>query len=170
MFGETPDPPDDAELKRLAHQVGESPRTTVILFVAQVNHWTARALAVGSSLSADRFEAVALTRDTASQQQLRRNWTALDVDVPLVVVATRAGEFLRPATQYVRSLRPASQHTIVVLIPELLVKHWYEKIFHNQSGSRLKAALLRIPWVVVINVPLQPDRYPQAKTVPASPT
>ena len=44
----------------LIRLTSESPRTTIVLFVAQVSELTARALAFGNSLIADRFEAVTL--------------------------------------------------------------------------------------------------------------
>ena len=150
-----PEPPLGAEdLRALTYRPDEPRRTTIVLFVAQVNKLTARALALGNSLAADRFEAVTVTSDSAELQRLRRSWVALGVDVPLAVIANDSDEFVRPAERYVRSLGPGPNHTVVVLIPELVVKHWYEKVLHNQTGVRLKAALLRIPWVAVINVRL----------------
>jgi len=138
-----------------ALKVGEPPRVTLVLFVAKVNALTAQALAYGRSLNADQFEAVNVAMDTASQQRLRGEWAALNVDIPLVVVRSINYEFLRPATQYIRSLRPGPDHSVLVLIPELVVEHWYQAILHNRSGTRLTDALSEIPWVVVASVPLQ---------------
>jgi hypothetical protein len=130
------------------------PRLTTVLFVARVNRLTARALAFGNSLAADRFEAVAVTSDAAELEQLRRSWVSLGLPVPLVVAANDFDDWVRPAVRHVRSLLPGPNHAVVVLIPELVVRHWYQKFLHNRSGRRLKAALLEIPWVEVINVPL----------------
>ena len=150
-----PEPPLGVEdLRALTHRPAELPRTTIVLFVAQVNELTGRALVLGNSLAADRFEAVTVTSDSAELERLRRSWTALGVDVPLVVIANDSDEFVRPAEQYVHSLGPRPNHTVIALIPELVVEHWYQKVLHNQTGARLKAALMEIPWVVVINVGL----------------
>jgi hypothetical protein len=62
-------------------------------------------------------------------------------------------EFIRPAVEYVRSLRPGSKHTVTVIIPEFVVEHWWDNVLHNQNALRLKAALLGVPWVVVISIP-----------------
>ena len=43
--------------------------------------------------------------------------------------------------------------TLTVILPELLVAHWWETILHNQTALRLKAALLFRPGIVVINIP-----------------
>jgi hypothetical protein len=152
----------DAEgLKTLIRETGDPPRTTVVLFVARVNELTARALALGNSYRADRFEAVTVMSDPAALQLLRRNWTALGVEVPLRVVSSHQAEFGQAAAQYVRSLDPGPDHTVIVIIPELVVKHWYESFFHNQRALRLRAALHRIPWVVVMNVALHLGATPR---------
>ena len=144
-------------------QAEEHPRTTVVLFVAQVNELTARALAFGNSLAADRFEAVTLTSEAARQQQLRRDWQALEADVPLVVVWSRLWGFRQAAAQYVRSLAPGPDHAVVVIIPELVAKHRYKNVFRNRSVGRLKATLFKIPWVVVINLPLHLEARPRTE-------
>jgi hypothetical protein len=147
-------------VKLLIHQAEELPRTTIVLFVAQVDELTARALAFGKSLAADRFEAVTLTSEATRQQHLRRDWQALGADVPLVVVSSRLGGFMQPAAQYVRSLAPGPDHTVVVIIPQLVAKHRYKNVFRNRSALRLKATLLKIPWVVVITLPLHLEARP----------
>jgi hypothetical protein len=93
----------------------------------------------------------------------------MEIDVPLVVVDSPYREFVRPAVEYVRSLRPSRQHTVTVIIPEFVVEHWWDNFLHNQNALRLKAALLAVPWVVVISIPFHigasgeegpPDRSP----------
>ena len=33
------------------------------------------------------------------------------------------------------------------------MEHWWDNFLHNQNALRLKAALLGVPWVVVISIP-----------------
>jgi hypothetical protein len=42
-----------------------------------------------------------------------------------------------------------------VIVPELVERHWFQDLLHNQRAVWLKAALLRkgTPKIVVINVP-----------------
>ena len=42
---------------------------------------------------------------------------------------------------------------IAVYIPEYVTRRWWQNLLHNQSALRIKARLLFIPGVVVINVP-----------------
>ena len=101
----------------------EPPRITVLLFVTHVNALVARALAYGHSLTASRFEAVTIATDDAALRTLQRDWAALSTDVPLVVVHSADGEFLRPALRYVRSLVPSRDHSVLVLLLKLVVSH-----------------------------------------------
>ena len=48
--------------------------------------------------------------------------------------------------------------TITVLIPEFVVKHWYENALHNQTALALKLALLQRKGTVVTSVPYHVSR------------
>ncbi|MCE5252946.1 MAG: APC family permease [Actinomycetia bacterium] len=146
-------PQDPEQLARLGRVAVSRPRTTVVLFVSQVNELTARALALGRGLSPDDFHAVTIANDPERVLALQRTWEEMGIDVPLLVVDSPYREFTRPATEYIRSLRPSAKHTVTVIIPEFVVEHWWENFLHNQDALRLKAALLGVPWVVVINIP-----------------
>ena len=41
----------------------------------------------------------------------------------------------------------------LVVIPEYVARHWWERILYNQTADRLRAALLGRPNTVVANVP-----------------
>lgn len=141
------------ELERLGEVATSRPRTTVVLFVSQVNELTARSLALGRGLSPDDFHAVTIASEPQAVLALQRTWEEMGIDVPLLVVDSPYREFTRPAVEYIRSLRPSSRHTVTVVIPEFVVEHWWENFLHNQNALRLKGALLGVPWVVVISIP-----------------
>ncbi len=147
------EPQDERRLERLGRVAISKPRTTVVLFVAQVNELTARALSLGRGLSPDDFHAVTVTTTPEALANLQQTWMDMEIDVPLVVVDSPYREFVRPAVDYVRSLKPGPQHTVTVVIPEFVVEHWWDNALHNQNALRLKAALLGVPWVVVISIP-----------------
>jgi hypothetical protein len=146
--------PQSAErLERLGVLAAARPKTTVVLFVAQVNELTARSLALGKGLSPDDFHAVTVASDHQNVIRLQRSWVEMGIEIPLVVVDSPYREFIRPAIEYVRSLKPGPRHTVTVIIPEFVVEHWWDNFLHNQNALRLKAALLGVPWVVVISIP-----------------
>jgi len=147
------EPQSVQRLERLGVLASSRPKTTVVLFVAQVNELTARSLALGKGLSPDDFHAVTVASDHENVLRLERSWVEMGIEIPLVVVDSPYREFIRPAVDYVRSLKPGSRHTVTVIIPEFVVEHWWDNFLHNQNALRLKAALLGVPWVVVISIP-----------------
>jgi hypothetical protein len=63
---------------------------------------------------------------------------------------------IHPIVDYVLNLEQRNpRRLIAVIIPELVEKHWYLYILHNQRATWLKAALLlkRSQRIVVVNVP-----------------
>jgi hypothetical protein len=146
-------PQDPKRLERLGRIAMSRPRTTVVLFISQVNELTARALALGRGLSPDDFHAVTISTESQQPARLQQTWAEMEIGVPLKVVESPFREFVRPAVEYVQSLGPGPDHTVTVIIPEFVVEHWWENLLHNQNALRLKAALLGVPWVVVISIP-----------------
>jgi amino acid transporter len=147
------EPQNPSELERLGRVAVSRPRTTVVLFVNRVNELTARSLALGRGLSPDDFHAVTIASSPEEVAALRGTWEEMGINVPLYVVDSPYREFTRPAVDYIRSLKPNPDHTVTVIIPEFVVEHWWENFLHNQNALRLKAALLAVPWVVVISIP-----------------
>ena len=147
------EPQSEERLARLGRVATTRPRTTVVLFVAQVNELTARSLALGQGLSPDDFHAVTIASEHQHVLTLQRHWLEMGIDVPLIVVDSPYRELIKPAVEYVRSLKPGPRHTVTVIIPEFVVEHWWDNFLHNQNALRLKAALLGVPWVVVISIP-----------------
>ncbi len=89
-------PQNPDQLERLGKVAVSRPKTTVVLFVSQVNELTARSLALGRGLSPDDFHAVTIASDPASVLALQRTWAEMEIDVPLLVVDSPYREFTRP--------------------------------------------------------------------------
>ncbi len=98
------EPQNPEQLERLGKVAVSRPRTTVVLFVSQVNELTARSLALGRGLSPDDFHAVTIASDPERVLALQRTWAEMEIDVPLVVVDSPYREFTRPAVEYIQSL------------------------------------------------------------------
>jgi hypothetical protein len=147
------EPQSPEQLEHLGQVAISKPRTTVVLFVSSVNELTARSLSLGRGLSPDDFHAATIASDPQQVLNLQRTWQEMGINIPLVVVDSPYREFIRPAVDYIKSLRPGPDHTVTVIIPEFVVEHWWENFLHNQNALRLKGALLGVPWVVVISIP-----------------
>ncbi|HLA82334.1 MAG TPA: APC family permease, partial [Thermoleophilia bacterium] len=165
------EPQSGDRLERLGRIAKSRPHTTVVLFVSQVNEITARSLSLGKALSADDFHAATVASNPEALARLQHTWEEMEIDIPLKVIESPYREFIRPAVDYVHSLNPSRRHTVTVVIPEFVVEHWWENVLHNQNALRLKAALLGVPWVVVISIPFHigvPDGDEEALEPPPS--
>jgi amino acid transporter len=147
------EPADDSQLARLGALAQSEPRTTVVLFVSQVNELTARSLSFARALAPTDVHAVTIKGDDKRLHRLEDSWATMGTEVPLKVIESPYRELVRPAVEYVRSLNPGPEHVVTVIIPEFVVEHWWEAALHNQNAFRLKGALLLVPWVVVLSVP-----------------
>jgi amino acid transporter len=68
---------------------------------------------------------------------------------------------LQPMTDYILKVERETQvRKICVLVPELIVRHWWENLLHNRRASLLKAILLvrGNRRIVVINIPWYMER------------
>jgi amino acid transporter len=147
-------PQSEMDIQQLSEAARVMPKTTVVLFVAQVNSMTARALAIARALAPTELQAVTISNNRERLLELQSTWEQMDLAIPLRVVDSPYREFVRPALNYVKSLAPSPAHSVTVVIPEFVVDHWWEGLLHNQDALRFKAALLRVPWVGVMSVPL----------------
>jgi hypothetical protein len=82
---------------------------------------------------------------------------AADMAEP-VLVELRSGyrQFITPLINYVLELEQANPtRKVAVLLPELVVKHWWENLLHNQRVQLLKLVLLLKgkQRIVVVNIP-----------------
>jgi hypothetical protein len=163
-FLEPASPTELAFLRRTSGSAG--PTVTAVLFVAQVNELTVRSLYLLENLQPDETQVVTIRGEESGFRKLQDRWSKLGVDIALTPVDSPYREFVRPAVDYVRSLQPGPEHMVIVLIPEFVVEHWWQAVLHNQNALRLKAALLAVPWTVVISIPFHLGAGPPADVQP----
>jgi hypothetical protein len=68
---------------------------------------------------------------------------------------------LAPVVDYILAVEKESEyHKICVLVPELVVRHWWENLLHNRRADLLKVILLMRGnrRIVVINIPWYLER------------
>jgi len=93
-------------------------------------------------------------------EQIRTSWqqwqqqVAADEETHLLIIESPYRTLLRPLLAYIDAVHQRHPEDILtVILPELVVAHWWEYVLHNQIALRLKAALLFHPGVAVLNVP-----------------
>ncbi len=131
-------------------------RVHAIVPVSQLHAPTLRTLAFARATRPSTLRAVTVATNPAETAELEREWLERDVPVPLTVLESPYRDVTGPLLDYVASVRRDSPRDVVsVLIPEYVVRHWWEHLLHNQSALRLKARLLFRPGVMVTSVPWQ---------------
>ncbi len=137
------------------------------IVVVPVQSWsklTARGLRFALELSEDVRAVHILTQDTMITE-LTPMWDELvgaparaaGLAVPqLVLRKSTFRQFFAPLVRYVEDLRDRHpDRDVIVIVPDLVVRHWYHRFLHNNRGTVLRA-LLRLrggPRVVVVNTP-----------------
>ena len=140
--------PDDATVRPLS--------STIVVLVGHVNVATLRALAFAESLHPDRVLAVSVALEEGDADRIRAEWEEHRLDVPLAVVDSPYRDLTRPVLDYIDGVVDEFPGTVVtVIIPELVVHHWWEQVLHNHSALALKWRLHFRPDTIVVSVPYQ---------------
>jgi amino acid transporter len=141
------------------------------IVVVPMDRWsrvTEKALAFGLSMSRDvRCLHVQVGEE---QDEICKVWET-DVAAPLratgksipqlVILKSPYRYVLQPVVDYILGEEcKSADHNVCVLVPELVVLHWWENLMHNRRADLLKVILLLRGnrRIVVINIPWYLDR------------
>ncbi len=129
----------------------------VVVPVNGVNRAVIQAVNFGRTMSRD-IRAVFVTEDPEVGEAMRERWERQVPGVPLVIVESPYRAVISPVIAYLDVLDQAwppdkeAPITIVVL-PEYVARHWWDRLLYNQTSKRLKAALLGREHTVIADVP-----------------
>ncbi|MBA2700558.1 MAG: APC family permease [Chloroflexi bacterium] len=129
----------------------------VVVPVNGINRAVIQALNFGRTLSRD-VRAVFVTDERDVGEALRLRWERQIPDVPLVIVESPYRALISPVIAYLDVLDqawpPGKQAPItIVVLPEFVARHWWDRLLYNQTAKRLKAALLGREHTVIADVP-----------------
>ena len=141
------------------------------IVVMPIDRWSRiseKALTFALSLSKD--VRCVHVHSTEEPDAIETDWQRIVVDpltkegkpVPkLVILKSPFRYILQPLVDYILKICPADEaQRVCVLVPELVVRHWWENLMHNRRADLLKVLLLMRGNrnVVVINIPWYLDR------------
>jgi hypothetical protein len=105
-----------------------------------------------------RITAVHVTDQREAAEEFRQRWERLLPDVPLLIVESPYRAFLAPMLACIDYLSRSADGQLVVLLPSLRVRHWWERLLHNQTILGLKRYLQGRRDLRVLTVPVElPD-------------
>ena len=134
----------------------------VVIPVNGINRAVVQAVNFGRTLAKD-VRAVYVTDDADEADGLRHRWERQLHGVPLVIVESPYRVLIEPVIAYLDVLSrnwPAGQEepVTIVVLPEFVARHWWERLLYNQSARRLKAALVGREHTVIADVPYRRER------------
>jgi hypothetical protein len=77
------------------------------------------------------------------------------MDIPLSVVEAPFRDFGAPLLQEIRHHTAREDTVVTVVLPEIVVRHWWEQPLHGQTALFFKRLLIFEPRVVVTSVPFR---------------
>ncbi len=152
----------EADLKVRDDMVFDKPRREqrVVIPVNGINRSVVQAVMFGRSLATDPslLQAMFVTTDTDEADALRIRWERQLPGVPLVIVESPYRALVGPVVTYLDVLdrawppdRPSP--TTIVVLPEYVARHWWDRVLYNQTAKRLKQALVGREHTVIADVP-----------------
>jgi amino acid transporter len=127
---------------------------TVVVLVGGIHRGVLEAISYARSLAPNHLVAVTVVSDEDEQERIEKQWAEHHLDVPLDIVYSPYRELSRPLLRFLDEIDARWDNDIVtVLIPEFVVRRWWEQLLHNQTALFLKGRLLFREGVVVTSVP-----------------
>jgi amino acid transporter len=129
----------------------------VVVPINGINRAVVQAVNFGRAIAKD-VRAVYVTDDAEDGEALRARWEHQLPGVPLVIVESPYRAVVTPIVAYLDILDQASlpdrdAPITIVVLPEYVARHWWDRVLYNQTAKRLKAALIGREHTVIADVP-----------------
>ena len=125
----------------------------VIVPIARLDQPSIEALAFARSITPDAL-AVHITNDAATAAALKEQWGEIGGAAELVIVESPYRALIGPLLRYLDALqRQDPDRRLLVVLSEVVPRHWWDNLLHNQTALRLKLRLFFRPNTIVADVP-----------------
>ncbi|HEY8167982.1 MAG TPA: APC family permease, partial [Candidatus Limnocylindrales bacterium] len=133
-------------------------RERVIVPIPNISRPVVQAVNFGRSI-ADDVRAVHVTDDAEAAAGMREAWERQIPGVPLIIVESPYRSLVPPFLAYLDVVAPESDEVMtIVIVPEYVARHWWERILYNQLSDRIRRALIGRPHTVVTSLPYRRER------------
>jgi amino acid transporter len=134
----------------------EPNRSVVLVPVPGVNDAVVRAVIYAAALHPTSAEAMFLLADPEEGPAVIAGWHEREMQIPLILVEAPFRDLGAPLLDEIRRQTARGDTIVTVVLPEVIPRHWWENLLHNQTGLYFKRLLLFEPGVVVTSVPYHP--------------
>ena len=132
-------------------------RQRVVVPVPGMTRAVVQAIAFGRTLSND-VRAIFVTDDIEAGERLRARFERQLPGVPLVIVESPYRQLVGPLVTYLDVMEHDPDAVTIVVVPEFILRHWWERALHNRTAERLRRSLIGRPNTVVALVPYRKER------------
>jgi amino acid transporter len=122
--------------------------------VARLDLAALRALAYAASLGQPVF-AVHVSPDDEEDDRFRQQWQNWGNHLRLEIIISPHRAIIPSLARYLEALHALRPDiTLTVILPEVVVKHWWHRPLHSHAAQRLRRAMRALPGIVVTSVPI----------------
>ncbi len=132
-------------------------RNRVIVPFDSINKASIRALRYAETIS-DNVVAFNVSIDEENAKKVRERFNLLDTDIQLIIKYSPFRKVVEPLLKFIDSTEYDYQKgdIITVILPQFVVRSWWNKILHNQTRVFIERELLKhYKHIVVSTIPLQ---------------
>ena len=136
---------------------GPHRRQRAIVPVNGINRAVVQAVNFARTATSD-VRGIYVTEETEDGEALRQRWERQLPGIPLVIVESPYRAVVEPIVAYLDVLdhqlgSDAEAPITIVVLPEYVARHWWDRVLYNQTAKRLKAALVGREHTVIADVP-----------------
>jgi amino acid transporter len=135
----------------------EPEHNVVLIPVSAVHDATVRAVAYAKALHPTQLEGLFFASDPEEVSRIMDEWAEWGMDVALSIVDAPFRDIKPPLLEEIRRHTRRGDTVVTVVLPEFVVRRWWEQLLHNQTALYIKRFLLFEPRVVVTSVPYRLD-------------
>ena len=130
-------------------------RQRVIVPLQDMRRDAMQAIKFGLTMS-DDVVAVHVTDDLFRAEAIRSRFERQVPGVDLVVLESPYRELVQPLIRYLELLAARDSEVVtIVLVPERIIHHWWERFLYNRNAHRIRDALTGHPGILVADVPFR---------------
>jgi hypothetical protein len=128
-------------------------RMEVLVFISRVTSASLRAINYARSLRIPETRAIFFALEASEIEEIQRDWAEAHIPLELDIVEAPFRDLSVPVLDEVRRVTSRPGAVAAVVVPELVLKEWWQNLLHNQRPLFIKRILLFEPRVILTSVP-----------------
>lgn len=126
----------------------------VIVLIDSLNQASIKAINYGKKISKN-IVAFHVSIDEEATDKLKDKWYEAEPGIPLIIKQSPYRDIYKPLKEFIDSEEHASKpgDLITIIMPQFIVKSFWQNVLHGQTALILKNKLLRDRHIAVITIP-----------------